>query len=199
MADAIKAAAHCSHRKVQPAPKYTFNTDTKVYIWATLAHKVVSLSWTFMMMFSTTALPVIWPCSLSLWNTSILSLQCFCANTVYPHFLLPSNGYSEVLPSFGHDWQRRSLAEGVSSCFSIYGVSSRHPWFPLLLCFFFLCVQLAAVSPRRTTEDLITPASLHVISFLQLACKHASANYCLLVVCVTRRVCVRERERLSHA
>lgn len=63
----------------------------------------------------------------------------------------------------------------------------------------FLCVQLAAVSPRRTTEDLITSASLHVISFLQLACKHASANYCLLVVCVTRRVCVRERERLSHA
>lgn len=58
-----------------------------------------------------------------------------------------------------------------------------------------VCVQLTAVSPRRTTEDLITPASLHVISFLQLACKHASANYCLHVACVCHPECVWEKEK----
>lgn len=35
------------------------------------------------------------------------------------------------LPSFGLKWWLQSLAEGVSSSFSISSVSSQHPWFPL--------------------------------------------------------------------
>lgn len=124
------------------------------------------------------------------------SLHHFSANPVYLHFFLPSNSHSGALPSFGHDWQLGSLAEGVSSCFSIYSVNSRHPWLPLLL-WGVLCAtrrRLTTENDSRSNHSRLTACDL----FFQLACKLGSGNYCLLVVCVCVCACernsVRERE-----
>lgn len=196
VADVIKAAAHCSHRRVQPAPKYFFfNTDAKVYIWATLAHKVVWLSWTLTMMFSTTALPVIWPCSLGLWNTSVLSFQCF--------ILISSCLQMAILkccPHLAMTDSLRAWQEAFPHVFPFYGVSSRHPRFPLLLWVFFFSV---CNSPPSHHEERLRIQSLPLRCTWSLFSIRLQACVCKLLfaccVCDTQSVCVRERERLSHA
>lgn len=186
MAGVIKTAAHCSHRKVQPAPKYTFNADSKVYIWATLAHKVVSLSWTFMMMFSTTALPVIWPCSLSLWNTSILSLQCFCANMAYPHFLLLQMATLKCCPHLAMTDSVGAWRQVFPHVFPFTASAADTHGFLSCCGFFFLCATRRRLTTNNDWGSNHSRFAARDL-FFQLACKH------------THRVCVRERERLTHA
>lgn len=102
--------------------------------------------------------------------------------------------------TFALIWPEVMASEPGRRCFLIFFHFQRQQPTPVVSSLVGgFCEQLASVSPRRTPEDQITPASLHVIVcffFLQLAGKLASASSCLLAVCVMHGVDgERERQR----